>query len=457
MGLLDRVYRCLKNDPPDHAGAMALLKEMLRKEPCQSEVQAAREVAILLLERLVKPITRQDRDQDGSIELLTRHIRQAPRLHVDAIAARLVALPVWMGEQAELLATIREMPPAFLDRLLEALRLLGAGEPWLLDAVEALEQERRAWRSRLPSSPDTSGGTIPWESLYAMLGRVVASRERARDVWHEERRELLHTLRVVAERMEEAMQQVGRVDGEMGTIVQRLRDDQHTVDLESLRTVLVCEAQAFLGHAQAMSRQVEESRALLAKARERLHQADDEVRELRDQQLLDPVTGLPTRFALWGHLRRLIERASHLQEPFTLLLLRLERLSAVLATLGTEQKKRLLVALIKRLRPVLSEEAILTHVDDEDFAILLPNGRTEDGYREIGRVREVMDQIRGDLGGRSLAIQPAFGVVEFDAGKANGAPVTGVDERQLLDMAIASLAADVAADVTERRALPSGN
>ncbi|MBF0124166.1 MAG: GGDEF domain-containing protein [Magnetococcales bacterium] len=412
---LDRLYDLLKMNPPNVEGALQVLKDMLRREPCRAELDAAREAAVLLITRLVKPLTACDREQDGAADQLMRHLKQVPQLQPESVQARLPALSSWVSDQSTRLALLNRIPDKLPERLFAALRLLGANEAWIVQGVNRLEQ-----------SADTASLNIAWEDLYTLLGQIVVHKDIAQHSWEQERRELKETLLVVAERLNEALQNVGRTNTEITNTVQRLRDDDKGTDLQAMRAVLIREANGFLGHAQKLSKQMEESRGLLVKAQERLRRTDEELRETRDPELVDVITGLPTRLALWAHLRRGLERAQHLNEPITLMIMQVQKLAPLLRDKGNEKSQRLLSALVKRIRPALRSEDILGRLGEEQFAIVLPNGTAEDARKDAERIYAILEQIRSELGVRTLVIQPAFGAVEYDA---------GITEEQMLELA----------------------
>ncbi|MBF0158556.1 MAG: GGDEF domain-containing protein [Magnetococcales bacterium] len=420
---LDRLYDLLKADPPNVDGALRLLKELLRREPCRAELDAAREAAVLLVTRLLKPLTACDRDQDSAADQLMRHLKQVPQLQPDSVQPRLQALSDWVSQQSARLMLIRDIPEKLPERLFAALRLLGASEPWMVQGADKLAQEQAGKNAM---APDTVALNVPWEGLHTLLGQIVVHKDVAQNSWEQERRELKETLLVVAERLNEALQNVGRTNTEITNTVQRLRDDEQNTDLQAMRAVLIREANGFLGHAQKLSRQMEESRGLLVKAQERLRQTDEELRETRDPELVDVITGLPTRLALWAHLRRGMERAVHLNEPMALMVMQLQKLGALLREKGNEKGQRLLSALVKRIRPALRSEDILGRLSEEQFAIVLPNGTVEDARRDAERIYAILEQIRSELGVRTLLIQPAFGAVQYD---------TGVTEEQMMTLA----------------------
>ncbi|MBF0623702.1 MAG: diguanylate cyclase [Magnetococcales bacterium] len=415
---LERIFDLLRQEPPDVAEALKLIKELMVKKPCAPELAAARGTAAHLVDKLVKPVLEHDPDRLERVDRLRRHLLRDPKpLTIEAIADAVEEIGGWILPPAAQSITPAEPPPpeTFRQRLLAALALLGEGETWLVEALARLEG---------------SGSPPPWEGCHGLLGRIVTQGEIARSVWKLERTELKETLLILASGLSASLQALGRVDGEMDRVVEQLRQSDRLTDLRQLQQLLLRESQAFQVHARSVTAQMNDSHQLLLQARQRLKELDDALRNARDEHLLDPATGLPNRFSFSAHLTRNWERTAHLGEPFGLLFCRLEGLTPLLEALDMAEAQRVAALLGKRIRKHLPPQAYLARLGPDLFPILLPAVTTA-GLEEIaGRIHRLLESLRFRLGGQLVSLRGRFGGVMSRP---------GLSERTLLGLAHQSL------------------
>ncbi|MBF0165508.1 MAG: GGDEF domain-containing protein [Magnetococcales bacterium] len=141
--------------------------------------------------------------------------------------------------------------------------------------------------------------------------------------------------------------------------------------------------------ARTLAARIEESRDTAERLRTRLRQLEEALTQARSDGFLDPVTGLPDRFAFSAQLRRHLERSVHLREPFALALVHVRNLTVLVGELGREGEARLVDGLVGEIRPHLREEEYLARLSVERFVILFPRSdenRAEIAARELERM-----------------------------------------------------------------------
>jgi diguanylate cyclase (GGDEF)-like protein len=92
--------------------------------------------------------------------------------------------------------------------------------------------------------------------------------------------------------------------------------------------------------------------------------------------LHDDLTGLPNRRLLVDRLAQLVAAASRDPEPFSLLMIDLDRFKEINDTLGHPTGDLLLQAVAPRLAPLLRPADTLARIGGDEFAILLPSAST---------------------------------------------------------------------------------
>lgn len=114
--------------------------------------------------------------------------------------------------------------------------------------------------------------------------------------------------------------------------------------------------------------------------------------ESEHNALHDDLTGLPNRRHLLDRVQLLIAAASRDPEPFSLMLLNLDRFKEINDTLGHQTGDLLLQAIGPRLQPLLRPTDTLARIGGDEFVILLPTTGTESARaiaeRTLARLRE---------------------------------------------------------------------
>jgi diguanylate cyclase (GGDEF)-like protein/PAS domain S-box-containing protein len=129
----------------------------------------------------------------------------------------------------------------------------------------------------------------------------------------------------------------------------------------------------------------------------------------------DALTGLANRAALIQKIEEAAARQRRLQEPFTVLLLDLDRFKQVNDTLGHPAGDALLIEVATRLKSLLRETDVLARLGGDEFAVIQAG---ESNQREAARLlaERIIEMLRlpfeidgGNISiGTSIGIAPAF-------------------------------------------------
>lgn len=377
---LEKLYDLLTGPKIDLARAVALLKEELVKGPCHGEVAGAREACLLLLERLIRPGVAGQREGEALVERMGRVIHGPAPLGKEGL------LPMVDG-LAGVLKSAREgeevgpspLPDGFAERLLAGLKLLGEGEAWLVEEITRLEGHE---------------GGIPWEEIHFLLGRIVGQGDVARVLWQREREEYQGILAELTRQLGEILQQLGTTGEEMGQVAERMQAGmKEKEELPKLRERLLQEAGAFQKQASLLRQQAEESREAVRRNQERMGVMNQAMLQNQDENLRDPVSGLPNRFALAARLKRAVERSERLGEGCSLVVAYLDNLPELLKGMKGESGHKLVAALAGRLVELAGERGFVGRLSEERFCVLL----REEVQGGMGQAEEVGQQIEALL------------------------------------------------------------
>ncbi|NGN64015.1 bifunctional diguanylate cyclase/phosphodiesterase [Streptomyces sp. A7024] len=132
-----------------------------------------------------------------------------------------------------------------------------------------------------------------------------------------------------------------------------------------------------------------------------------------EEQLQDPLTGLPNRQWLLERTWSALDEAERTGERAALVLIDLDRFRAVNDTLGHLAGDRLLLQIAERLRLALPRGAEAARLGGDEFAVLLP---TVDSTTSAQRVARTLVAALGsplDLDGLTLVLEASAGVAVF--------------------------------------------
>lgn len=132
-----------------------------------------------------------------------------------------------------------------------------------------------------------------------------------------------------------------------------------------------------------------------------------------EEQLRDPLTGLPNRQWLLERAWTALDEAERLGTRAALVLIDLDRFRAVNDTLGHLAGDRLLLQIADRLRQALPEDAEAARLGGDEFAVLLPVADSTTSAQRIARhlVAELSSPL--DLDGLTLVLEASAGVAVF--------------------------------------------
>ncbi|MEV6951647.1 bifunctional diguanylate cyclase/phosphodiesterase [Streptomyces sp. NPDC051183] len=132
-----------------------------------------------------------------------------------------------------------------------------------------------------------------------------------------------------------------------------------------------------------------------------------------EEQLRDPLTGLPNRQWLLERAWAALDQAERLGTRSALVLIDLDRFRAVNDTLGHLAGDRLLLQIADRLRAALPEDAEAARLGGDEFAVLLPVADSTTSAQRVARnlVAELSSPL--DLDGLTLVLEASAGLAVF--------------------------------------------
>ncbi|MGW7364593.1 putative bifunctional diguanylate cyclase/phosphodiesterase [Streptomyces sp. NPDC054841] len=132
-----------------------------------------------------------------------------------------------------------------------------------------------------------------------------------------------------------------------------------------------------------------------------------------EEQLRDPLTGLPNRQWLLERTWAALEEAEGVGARSALVLIDLDRFRSVNDTLGHLAGDRLLLQIAERLKLALPRGAEATRLGGDEFAVLLPRADSTTSAQRVARhlVAELSSPL--DLDGLTLVLEASAGLAVF--------------------------------------------
>lgn len=412
---LEKLLDLLSDKQPALGEALAQVESMLQQPLCVKEVREAGAAAAAVIEQLILPSLAQDPPRLQQARALQARFLQEIHEGEDlwlrgkdnvlstTIQAIRDGMPVYVPPHAE-----EPLPRSLFDRMTAALSLLGESEKGLLEQVAG-------WQGDAATN---------WGAVAPLLEQIQAAGHKAAVApWQRERRALRDTLLQIARGYEETLALLGRKDTDLSPLTDGERQTDSRMELRRLQTLLHSQVMALQKEARLLRAQQDEGRQRAEQLKERIDQLEATLAQARREQFLDPVTGIPDRFAFMAHLHRHLDRALHLGEKFSLLLLHFYELQPLIAGLDKSggllqgnPEKRLLMAIIQEVRPHLPDNAFLARLSTERMVILLPKLSVSAGEQLGTVIGQTLEEVVFQLDGKNVPLQVSCGCAAFQSG-----------------------------------------
>ncbi len=126
----------------------------------------------------------------------------------------------------------------------------------------------------------------------------------------------------------------------------------------------------------------------------------------------DPITGVLSRKAWLAEVERAFALRRRYDRPWTAVLVDLDGFSAFRAEHEIGATTRVIQGLAERIRPIAREQDVIGRFGHDDFAILLPETRADDGSVLAERIRDAIDEAPIVVDGVQHHFTASIGLVE---------------------------------------------
>ncbi|MBF0096672.1 MAG: diguanylate cyclase [Magnetococcales bacterium] len=418
---LEQLLDLLNGRPPAAQQAAAHCTQMLQRPLCAREQQTAALATAHLVEQVLFPALQHDPQRLQTAEGLRDHFqeRAAQAAHTDGDAERDTAQRALLEEAIRILSVGMPMavpanpvadplPKAIFYRLAALLQLIGESE-------ETLQQRLQPWLEQ---------GSADWPAMQELLQRLrQAGHKAATAPWQRHRRQAHEALWRLSSELEELLGQMGHRHKERTRLLETVRLRDGRLDLSRAQTLLHAQVAEIFKEAQDLREEQDAARQRAEQFKQRIDQLEATLAQARREQFLDPVTGIPDRFAFMAHLHRHLDRAIHLAEGFSLLLFHFYELQPLVEQIKQSQtqmvgnaEQRLLMAIIHEMRPHLPDQSFLARLSMERMVVLLPKCDVKSGEQMGVAIGQMLEEICFELDGREVLLHVNSGCAAFQSG-----------------------------------------
>jgi len=175
------------------------------------------------------------------------------------------------------------------------------------------------------------------------------------------------------------------------TQTERMESITRLDDIKKIKAVLKDEIDQMRTAVRA--KQVQENRQaeLLS---QQVHSLQGELEKVKQETLLDGLTGVYNRRAFDIHLRECVERSTVMSFSFSLLLLDIDDFKQINDPHGHLTGDRVLVSLIHKCRQFIRGEDMAARYGGEEFAIVLPGASLRNAIKKARHIRKAVAATR---------------------------------------------------------------
>ncbi|MBF0614673.1 MAG: diguanylate cyclase [Magnetococcales bacterium] len=421
---LIRIRAMLDEPQPELRAAFMAARELLTRGPCLRELAEIKESAIQILERLTIPALHKEREKQLQVSRLIRLVRRAERLDDAELEPLLAEIAPWIEEAADRTGRLEPDPPFAPERMALALQKLSAWE-------DGEQEEESALKVVLPSSGNPTPANLQWHDLYRRLGRIITTQHRSRAAWARERKALTEAVAILGEDLVEAAALIGRQNNGNASWTHSLSDDLLTRP-DTVMETLLDEEQKYWQRVAELEEVLTRNQEVVNRFQNLLRRAENALMDTRDETLIDPLTGLPNRFAFLARLARVMEPPPGEKQPavpFAVLVVRMDEQEELLRILGRERLNQVIVAMARHMATLHGPEDYLSRWSEECFALLCPGKEAQAALLLANGMHSILSRERYEWADVLIHLRLGCGVVPWSAG-ATVERLMGVAEQE---------------------------
>jgi diguanylate cyclase (GGDEF)-like protein len=134
---------------------------------------------------------------------------------------------------------------------------------------------------------------------------------------------------------------------------------------------------------------------------------------LRAQSLVDPLTGLNNRRALFDHARRVHSQAVYEGRAYSVIIADIDRFKALNDTLGHSAGDAVLVTFARHIQRHVRSQDFACRYGGEEFVVVMPDATREVAWQRAESMRATLGSLRTSVPATVWRLSASFGVATF--------------------------------------------
>ena len=161
----------------------------------------------------------------------------------------------------------------------------------------------------------------------------------------------------------------------------------------------------------------EQDRQRLDVLSKQVNRLNVELKKVKTKAMTDGLTKAYNREAFDSYIRKLVDRNTIKQSPFSLLMLDIDDFKNINDGYGHQIGDRVLVALVKKCTEFIRDEDFLARYGGEEFVIVLPGASLRNALKKAQRLRKAIAGTHyttdKEKGGNALSVTVSIGASSF--------------------------------------------
>jgi len=155
----------------------------------------------------------------------------------------------------------------------------------------------------------------------------------------------------------------------------------------------------------------------------------DFIKNLRDNAVLDPLTGVYNKKEILNFLEKLLANyIRYKKDPFSVMMLDIDFFKKINDTYGHLAGDFILKEFVKIIQKIIRHSDILGRFGGEEFIVLLPNTKVSGALRLAQRIKEEVEKNSFKFGNKDIKITTSIGITSASLNDSVESLLERVDE-----------------------------
>lgn len=390
--LIETLYDLLRKNPPETAKALGLIDKALAAGVCTHERRQSRQI----VEGLLKALEGWWAAEEG-IGLAIERSRQFDGHGYDPHQFVQACVPLFSLARPMRGVGKKHSESELAPRIMEALEMLAKNNFYIADGIETI-------RSKPPNMLE----------LAQVLESIVVPGKVAKE-GEEADRHFDKAWRRLEEELAEVVQDQGTVIQPKG-VNEESAPTVHEDDLESRVSRVTQWTEDWMREVGRVGLELDENRQKGEKLKTRIDALEVAIAASQTAHFIDPRTGLSDHSSFSVRLNRLLDRAHHLGEIFSIGVIRLGNFETLAASIEADVMDLMIREIAENIRKYLEEDDFIARIAPDRLGILFPKTGSERCVSVIAELNQSLTLLSSSMNPGIARLHIIGGSLSFGQG-----------------------------------------